>query len=611
MRRKIDISDNWLFYIDDPINGVKKTDLPYSWLPYGVDEASINLYPDHGVFVKEIEVDPSDGEDVWIELSAVSEKCDLSVNGKHVGSHIGGVTKFRFDLTRFVKKSKKLLISLSVSAIDSGFMPFVARSRCGVFGKINLIYAPHSHFALDDFGSDGVFVNTALIDGSKAEINVNAVINNPINYDVVLFVLYAPDGSLCGEALAHPKSAKAKIILDDPLLWEASGMAYMYKLTAAIVRDGIVSDSVDVEFGIKDCGIDKEGFFSSPQLDHAPLTGFTYNRDIWNSQIDPEDDVYSAMNELYAGCVKLGSDVPTDDNIWDMADADGLVVWSDFSPLTTFADADSDEYKLFLIQLTEYVKQTCNHPCAVFRSVYSYFDYHTIDKYSSEISQTSLLIKTLAPSSITACTLRSDDIDVATETIADVLCIQIPFEKGAVNNNIVSAWVDEYRTYFPDYFLSVICAPCAGSADDSFLQAEYHEAFWREVDNKEGVFAVFIDSICDRTFSGSDDEKKGGLTDVSGKKKKTAYDFYRCQLDSTEWISVAGVVRSDEDKTVSVKVYSNCGKPVLTQNGKDKKYTASSGGKGVYWFRGIKLTRGINRFEFISEVNSATLTLIR
>ncbi len=88
------------------------------------------------------------GSRVWLEFKAVAAEAKVWIDGKEVGSHIGGWTSFRLDITDLKQTEEHLLVVRVDEKIDHpthGFIPQISLHFGGIWQDV-LIYGPTGVF---------------------------------------------------------------------------------------------------------------------------------------------------------------------------------------------------------------------------------------------------------------------------------------------------------------------------------------------------------------------------------------------------------------------------------------------------------------------------------
>ncbi|WP_404989231.1 sugar-binding domain-containing protein [Clostridium culturomicium] len=118
---------------------------------------------------------------MYIEFDAANAITEVFVNGQYVGNHLGGYSRFRFNITNYVnlREENKVVVKVSNDKKDKRTYPDTADFTFfgGIYRSVRLIAVSKEHFQLNEMGSNGVFV-TAIPKGHKAEVKVFCKLEN-------------------------------------------------------------------------------------------------------------------------------------------------------------------------------------------------------------------------------------------------------------------------------------------------------------------------------------------------------------------------------------------------------------------------------------------------
>ncbi len=333
-----------------------------------------------------------DRKRVYLQFDAASRTAEVWLNGKRLGSHAGGFSRFRLDASAALKPgaANTLLVKVDNTAPDVGtatadVLPLAGDFfvHGGLYRPVSLIVTDDVHLDLLDHGGSGVYATTRSIAGGRATIDVTWRARNdaarPVRVEAIVRLLDAA-GAVKAEqrrpmTLAGAANGAASATLDvaDPHLWNGVADPYLHRLSVELVASGgRVLDRVEQPFGIREVRIDPErGQF----LNVKPLRlhGVGYHQDRegkgWAvSEADIAADV-AIMREMGANSIRL-THYQHGQPIHDLADRYGLLVWGEI-PLvsrwtmgasTTASDglrADAAQ------QLRELIRQNMNHPSVV------------------------------------------------------------------------------------------------------------------------------------------------------------------------------------------------------------------------------------------------------
>jgi beta-galactosidase len=112
---------------------------------------------------------------IW-KSPASAYSAEVTLNGNLLGTHEGGYSLFRFDLTDLLQEQNTIQIVVSNEAKRS-YLSTVCRFTFygGLYRGVNLVIVPKQHFAMLDDGSNGIYVTPKVAeDYQSAEVEVKA-----------------------------------------------------------------------------------------------------------------------------------------------------------------------------------------------------------------------------------------------------------------------------------------------------------------------------------------------------------------------------------------------------------------------------------------------------
>ena len=343
------------------------------------------------------------GSTQWLQFDAASIVADVWLNGEKLGQHRGAFTAFRFDVTGKLKSGKNvLLVKTDNRAAESDASPTAVPPLAGDFNVsgglyrgVSLIATPAApHFALDDFGSSGVFAKTRSISSGTAVVNVLSKIKNDTGADAAFTVrasLLESDGKTlkanASKTVTLRKGAANQVSIDlgvsQAHLWQGLSDPYLYKLVVELqdARRATI-DKVVCDFGIREMRFDVEkGFFLNGKS--VPLHGVCLHQDrlgkAWAISEADIDESFAFIKEIGANTVRLAH-YPHSDYTLRQADKLGAVVWAELPLVNATSvrarpEGSRAAENLKLVdpeatgfaanarqQLTELIRQQYNHP---------------------------------------------------------------------------------------------------------------------------------------------------------------------------------------------------------------------------------------------------------
>ncbi len=327
----------------------------------------------------------------WLEFDAVSRTAEVWLNGHRLGEHRGPFTRFRFDVTDYIKlgETNRLVVKADNSKPEPGsptadVLPIAGDFfvHGGIYRPVRLVSTNEVHIALNDHGGPGVYASTTELRDNEADVSVRTLVSNdedearPVSLRVSLI---DADGNTVATQLLDPSLLDAHqtaefatvLTVPTPRLWQGTADPYLYTLRAEVTdQAGRELDLLDQPFGIRQITIDPDkGLFLNGR--QTPLHGVAYHQDREGKgwAVSPEDvaDDLDIMKEMGTNTIRLAH-YPHGQPIHNLADKNGIILWDEI-PLVSLWDFGADETETNLalkanakLQLQELIHQNFNHP---------------------------------------------------------------------------------------------------------------------------------------------------------------------------------------------------------------------------------------------------------
>ena len=191
------INDNWEFRksIDESWESVN---LPHT---FNIDAyQQRNYYQGKGFYRRTLVLPEIVAERrYYMKIDAASKAANIRVNGKEVGSHVGGYTACIVDITEYIRKEN--LIEITVDNGRKDITPISADFTFwgGIYRDVWLISTPKQHFNMSNMGSDGIFISTPVVNEKRGVLKVKCEVTNDSHESSILEVrsaIYSPQGKL-------------------------------------------------------------------------------------------------------------------------------------------------------------------------------------------------------------------------------------------------------------------------------------------------------------------------------------------------------------------------------------------------------------------------------
>ncbi|WP_240502034.1 glycoside hydrolase family 2 TIM barrel-domain containing protein [Sphingomonas panacis] len=413
-RTIIPLADGWRFHLGDSGDasaGTSFNDLawspvsvPHTWNHVGYyrsDPSSHrnradNIDKTQGTGWYRLHFTPSTdlhGKRAWLEFDAASRIASVWLNGKKLGEHAGGFSRFRLDATDALELGRVNTLAVRVdntapatgASATADVLPLTGDFfvHGGLYRPVRLIAVEPIHIDLADFGGSGVFATTTSATAAAARVAVRTRITNADRHAGTARVtasLIDADGRTAASMQRSLKFAgaatqDAALTLDvaSPHRWQGVDDPYLYTLSIDVTdADGRLLDRVRQPFGIRTIRIDPDrGLFLNDK--HVQLRGVGYHQDREGKgwAIDSADvaaDV-AIMREMGVNAIRL-THYQHGQTIHDLADRYGLLLWDEIPLVSAWTRRGELEPRAALIdnarqQMRELIHQNGNHPSVV------------------------------------------------------------------------------------------------------------------------------------------------------------------------------------------------------------------------------------------------------
>ena len=601
-----------------------KVSLPHTWNALDGQDGGNDYWRGIGTYQITLP-DPTEGKKQYIELQGANHVATVYCNGRELGTHKGGFSTFRFDLTDAMAPTGNVL-TVAVSNAKSNIYPQNADFTFfgGLYRDVSFIEVNNAHFDLLKHGTEAVFVTPRNSGKTRMDLF-------PVNAEgcTVEVTLKDAEGNVVLTAQA-PAEAHTVIKGDvkNPHLWNGMDDPYCYTCEAAITKDGQVLDAVTVTYGYRGFHVDPNtGFWLNGK--NVPLRGVSRHQDRHDkgwaiSKADHEEDV-ALIKEIGANTIRLAH-YQHDQYFYDLCDHTGFALWAEI-PFISQYNPTQEAYDNTISQMTELVAQNYNHPSIFFWGISNEI---TITGESEglyrNLCDLNALCKKLDPSRLTTMAevsmvpMNSEHV-----YITDILSYNHYFGwyVGDVEDN--APWLDEFHALNPDRCLGVseygaenILSWHTAEPDNHDYTEEYanyyHHEMLKTFATRPYLWSTHVWNMFDfaadaRNEGGVQGMNNKGLVTHDRKIKKDAFYVYQAFWSKVPMVHVAGgrfADRAPGERTITV--YTNCDAVTLVVNGKD--YATKEATDHCVVFEEVALSDGQNTVTaYAGNVKANTITL--
>ena len=589
----------------------RSVDLPHTWNAIDGQDGGGDYHRGIGSYILELP-DRREGKRMYIEFQGANHVATVYSNGTLLGTHEGGFSTFRFDLTDTLKKSGNTL-SVDVSNARSDIYPQSADFTFfgGLYRQVSIIEVEEAHFDLLLDGTDGVFVTpfctgrtridlfTVASDGCRIKVAIKDEKGNTVQ---------------SGECMAERHSI-VNLSVASPRLWDGIKDPYLYTLNATLERDGEIVDEVSVSYGYRSFHVESDnGFFLNGV--RMPLRGVSRHQDKLDkgwalSREDHEEDI-AIIKEMGANSIRLAH-YQHDQYFYDLCDRTGFVIWAEIPFISVF-NRSKKAYDNTISQMRELIGQNYNHPSILFWGISNEI---TIggesDALYMNLTKLNSMAKAMDPIRLTTMAevsmLPKDSEHVY---ITDVLGYNHYFGwyVGDVEDN--ASWIDDFHKSNPDRPLGIseYGAEAVLSWHSAFPEnhdyteeyaAYYHHQLLKIFEKRPFLWSTYVWNMFDfasdaRNEGGIKGRNNKGLVTYDRKVRKQAFYIYKAYWNSEPMVYVAGerfVNRAPDERDITV--YSNCDRVTLIVNGVELAEKDVVDHMAV--FENVPLERGANKIS--------------
>lgn len=584
----------------------------------------------------------------YLKFNAVNQEATVFINGKEIGNHRGGYTAFNFNISQFLNYEAYNVIEVTVDNSHNEDIPPLDADFTfygGIYRDVELITLPKQHFSLDDFASEGFYINYPQVSAEKASVEVTALLKNTASNKSkteLKLILSDADGhvitSYSEKLKLKPQSTEElKIKLPEvknPKLWSPES-PYLYKLELILMdEDGRVLDSKNTNIGFRWVYVDAEkGFY----LNGKPIKLIGVNRH--QDYESYGNAVPMALQKKDIELIKdMGSNVirfahyPHARELYDLCDQLGILVWTEI-PIVNKVTSSDAFFETSMTMQKEHLKQYYNYPSVV---MFGYmneifirlvFNNKITDQESQDLKKASLelatqledLTRELAPNHITVMAGHLNDVYNETG-IADLPMIfgwNLYFGWYDKDITDLGIFLDEQHKRYPNR--SMLLSEYGPGADvriftrtpkkfdfSTDYQAKLHQSYYKQITERPYMTGMTAWNYADfgSEFRGDaiPHVNQKGLVQYN-RTPKDIYYWYKSVLDDKEpFIHIATDFLKGltlfEDESYAIQIVSNQEKGIVYLNDKKQKDVQFRNGVATVQ---LPFKNGINLIKLVSE----------
>ena len=606
MRNRIPLTRALFSKPDQPQTAVR---LPHTWNAQDGQDGGNDYWRGRGTY-EIVLPDPTAGMCQYIEFEGANHVAEVFCNGEAVGTHKGGFSTFRFELTKLLKETGNRL-----TVIVDNDSPEIYPQKAdftffgGLYRPVTWIEVPAQHFDLLKDGSQGVFVTA----NAPGHTRVDAFTANAESCALHL-CLRTADGTAAAEASAPAQAHTAfELNIAQPHLWDGCADPYCYTAELRLEKDGEVCDAVSVSYGYRSFSVDADkGFFLNGKS--YPLHGVSRHQDRQDmgwaiTETEHRQDM-ELIEEIGANAVRLAH-YQHSQYFYDLCDQHGMIVWAEIPFISQFIPGEQ-AHENALTQLCELIAQNYNHPSVCFWGISNEITMTgEPDGLYETLCELQTLAKKLDPSRLTTMAqLNTVPADHPHTGITDVQGFNVykGWYIGAISDN--GPYLDQMHAEMPTRPIAL--SEYGADADIRWhsasprnhdyteeYQALYHEGLLKTFSMRPYLWATFVWNMFDfaadaRNEGGVKGRNCKGLVSYDRTARKDAFFIYQAYWSKTPMIHICGkrfANRAANERTI--KVYTNCPEVTLRVNG--DVFAVCRAEDHICIFENAPLGPGVNR----------------
>ena len=590
MRHIININQGWAFTKDTcPIPETFPADwegvnLPHSWNAIDGQDGGADYHRGTCHYARTLNrAELPEAERYYLEINGANSSADVWLNGKNLAHHDGGYSTWRVDITDTLRDENLLVIDVD-NAPNSTVYPQVADFTFygGLYRDVNIIAVPESHFNLDYYGGPGIRV-TPIMEGADAKTTVHVYLDNRKPNQRIRYTLMNAEGKV----ISTHETADGKMVfrIVGAHLWHGRKDPYLYSVTAELVENGEVIDTVSTRFGCRSFEIDPErGFILNGE--EYPLRGVSRHQDRWGigNALLPchHDEDMDLICEVGATTIRLAH-YQHDQYFYDLCDERGMVIWAEIPYISNHMPGGRENT---ISQMRELITQNYNHPSIVVWGLSNEIsmngakdpdllkNHHILNDMVHAMDHTRLT---------TMAVVSMCDMDAEYVHIPDTVSYNHYFGWYGGDTSMNGPWFDKFHAKYPNQPIG--CSeygcealnwhtsdPKQGDYTEEY-QAYYHEELIKQLFTRKYLWATHVWNMFDfgadaRAEGGENGQNHKGLITFDRSYKKDAFYAYKAWLSDEPFVHICGKRYVDRVEDVTkVTVYSNLPSVELFANG--------------------------------------------
>lgn len=382
------INESWKFFKGDFQGAEKvnfddadwiKINVPHTWNDKDVVDEESGYYRGKGWYRRDIYIgQEAENKQVILYFEGANQVTKVWINGKFIGAHEGGYTRFSFNITEHINAGAKNIFAIQVDNSHSENIPPLSADFTffgGIYRDIAIIYKNDTHISATDYASSGVYLSTPEVSDENASLILKTKINNHLDKSKrikIQHTIISPSGHEIGQhwakAKLNPEVQNVTDIqnmkIDHPALWDPDS-PQLYKVITRIISENgnEVLDEVTNSLGFRWYEFHPENGFS---INGKPLKLIGTNRHqcfagLGNALRDEMHVRDIRLLKKMGGNFLRVSHYPQDPVVLEMCDRLGIITSVEIPSVNRITETE-EFFNRSVEMVKEMVRQNFNHP---------------------------------------------------------------------------------------------------------------------------------------------------------------------------------------------------------------------------------------------------------
>ena len=561
----------------------EQIDLPHTWNGTDGQDGGNDYHRGTCYYAKTMSrAEFGEEPNVYMEFEGANSSATLYVNGKQAGSHDGGYSTWRVNITDLLEDENEIVVAVDNAPNDHVY-PQMADFTFygGLYRNVNVLSVGDAHFELDYYGGPAISV-TPEVKGTDAEVEVQVFVTDGDELEYVIL----DDGKEIAKQTVSADTTSVHFTIPNVHLWNGRKDPHLYTAKVSLKKGGKVVDERTTRFGCRTFEIDPEkGFILNGE--RYPLRGVSRHQDrpgIGNALThkEHEEDIALIM-EMGANTIRLAH-YQHDQYFYDLCDENGLVIWAEIPYISKHLPNGRENT---ISQMKELITQNYNHPCIVVWGLSNEItmggaddpdlieNHRILNDLCHKMDKTRLTTMAV----VSMCSMDAEYIQ-----IPDVVSYNHYYGWYGGDTSMNGEFFDNFHKKYPDIPIGMSEYGCEalnwhtsnpeqGDYTEEY-QAYYHEELIKQLFTRDFIWATHVWNMFDfaadaRAEGGENGMNHKGLVTFDRKYKKDAFYAYKAWLSDEPFVHICGKRYVDRvEDTTKVTVYSNQPEVELFVNGK-------------------------------------------